>query len=411
MDMNRAGGLAEPPPLSLASSGKRILFVDDEPKVLEGLQRMLYPLRREWRMEFVGSGNEALKRLGESEFDVLVTDVRMPEMSGIELLAEVVERHPQIIRMVLSGTVDQDLTLRSAALAHQYLVKPCDAKALREKVERAFSLRVMLDDPGLKQVISRLHSIPSIPAIYARLVQALNAPEISARDIGDIVEQDVGLTAKVLQLANSAFLGISRRITRPSDAVVYLGVDTVRALSLTASVFSGFDSRKLPGFAFEQLQDHSLKVAIVAREIAKSLGWVRSAIDDAFVGGLLHDAGKFVLAHNCPEPYSQALAAAQREAKPVRETELAVFGTTHAEVGGYLLWLWGLSDGITEAVALHHRLPTDSRHQPGPVVAVHIADALVNRRIAEDLDQDYLTRTGLIGYLPQWQQSGGFQDR
>ena len=404
MDLNRTGGLVEPPPLALSPSSKRILFVDDEPKVLEGLQRMLYPLRREWQMEFVKSGNEALKRLGETEFDVLVTDVRMPEMSGIELLAEVVERHPQVIRMVLSGTVDQDLTLRSAALAHQYLVKPCDAQALREKVERAFSLRVMLDDPGLKQVISRLHSIPSVPAIYSRLVHALNAPDVSAREIGDIVEQDVGLTAKVLQLANSAFLGISRRITKPSDAVIYLGVDTVRALSLTASVFTGFDSRKLPGFAFEQLQDHSLKVAIMAREMAKSLGWTRSTIDDAFVGGLLHDAGKFVLAHNCPEQYGEALAAAERDAKPIRETEFAVFGTTHAEVGGYLLWLWGLSDGITETAALHHRLPTDPRHQPGPVVAVHIADALVNHRISEDLDQDYLTRTDLIRHLPDWQE-------
>jgi len=409
MHLNPNGGLVGPPPLGIPPSNKRILFVDDEPKVLEGLQRMLYPLRREWKMEFVGSGHEALKRLGETEFDVLVTDVRMPEMSGIELLAEVVERHPQVIRMVLSGTVDQDLTLRSAALAHQYLVKPCDAQALREKVDRAFSLRVMLDDPGLKQAISRLHSIPSIPAIYSRLVQALNAPEVSARDIGDIVEQDVGLTAKVLQLANSAFLGISRRITKPSDAVIYLGVDTVRALSLTASVFSGFSSRKLPGFAFEQLQDHSLKVAVMAREIAKGLGWTRSAIDDAFVGGLLHDAGKFVLAHNCSEPYGEALAIAKREAKPIREAELAVFGTTHAEVGGYLLWLWGLSDGITEAAALHHRLPTDPRVPPGPVAAVHVADALVNGRVQEDLDREYLSRTGLIGHLPGWQETANAQ--
>src|SRR5262249_34954838 len=130
MHLNRTGGVVETPPVGFSLATKRILFVDDEPQVLEGLQRILYPLPREWKMEFVASGNEALKRLGETEFDVLVTDVRMPEMSGIELLAEVVERYPQVIRMVLSGTVDQDLTLRSAALAHQYLVKPCDAQAL-----------------------------------------------------------------------------------------------------------------------------------------------------------------------------------------------------------------------------------------------------------------------------------------
>ncbi|MBZ5580545.1 MAG: response regulator, partial [Acidobacteriia bacterium] len=201
---------------------KRVLFVDDEPKVLSGLQRMLYALQNEWHMEFVASGAEALQRLSESEFDVLVTDIRMPVMSGIELLMEVVERYPQIIRLVLSGTVDTDLTLRSAALAHQYLVKPCDAAILRAKVDHALNLRVVLADPGLKQLISRLPSLPSVPAIYARLLEALRSPDVSTKDIGAIIEQDMGMTAKILQLVNSAFLGITRRITTPGEAVAYL---------------------------------------------------------------------------------------------------------------------------------------------------------------------------------------------
>src|SRR5581483_2981795 len=143
---------------------KRILFVDDEPKVLDGLQRMLYPLRNDWEMVFVASTQEALECLAKSEFDVLVTDVRMPEMAGMQLLAEVVERYPKVIRMILSGSVEQEMTLPSVMLAHQYLIKPCHPDTLRSAVERVAKFKVMLDDPQLRLVISKTQSLPSIPA-------------------------------------------------------------------------------------------------------------------------------------------------------------------------------------------------------------------------------------------------------
>lgn len=380
----------------------RILFVDDEPKVLEGLQRMLYPLRDEWKMEFVSSGEQALLRLSESEFDVLVTDIRMPVMSGIELLSEVIERHPQVIRLVLSGTVDQELTLRSAAVAHQYLVKPCDAKTLRAKVERAFSLRVMLEDPGLRRLVSRIQALPSPPATYIKLLEALRSPDVTVREIGAIVEQDVGMTAKVLQLVNSAFMGISRHVSTPSEAIVYLGIETLQALALSASVFSQFHPADLPGFSVDTLQEHSLKVGALAREIGKNLNLSKSARDEAFVGGLLHDAGKLVLAHYCSDSYREALLRAQRESSTIREAEQATFGTTHAEVGGYLLWLWGLPDAITEVAALHHRLPA-GRQTPGALLAVHVADALLNPMPERALGGEQLRDMPWIADLPEWQ--------
>jgi YesN/AraC family two-component response regulator len=120
---------------------KRVLFVDDEPKILEGLRRMLYPLRNEWHTAFASNGRDALQLLSESDYDVLVTDIRMPGMSGIELLQEVVKLFPNVVRLVLSGTADRAITLRSVTLAHQYLVKPCDAATLRATVEQSFRLR------------------------------------------------------------------------------------------------------------------------------------------------------------------------------------------------------------------------------------------------------------------------------
>jgi len=381
---------------------KRILFVDDEPKVLEGLKRMLYSYRKDWDMVFVSSGEQALQQLSQDHFDVLITDMRMPGMNGIDLLTQVVERHPQVVRMVLSGTADTEITLSSVTLAHQYLAKPCDAGALRATVERALNLRVMLDDPGLKQLVSRTHSLPSIPSVYTKLMKAVQSPEVTPKEIGQIISQDLAMSAKVLQLVNSAFFGTQRRISNPADAVIYLGIETVRALAVTVSVFSQFDTQQVPRFSLQAVRDHSLAVAALARRIAESLHLPKPSVEDAFLGGLLHELGKLVLACNYPQQYSQALLRTEKEGIPLQQAEREVFGTTHAQVGAYLLWLWGLPDGVTEIVAGYDQ--PRAEQQQGPLVAVHVANALMDEKAEKGLDTDCLRDMGLLDQLPEWRQ-------
>ncbi len=382
---------------------KRVLFVDDEPRVLDALKRMLYPLRGEWRMSFVSSGREALDLLAKSDFDVLVTDLRMPEISGLELLAKVAALHPQVVRMVLSGTADQEIVVRSATLAHQYLVKPCDAVTLRATVGRAFSLRVMLEDPALKQLISGLHSIPSVPAVYLELMEVLQSLDVSPKAVAAVISHDIGMTAKVLQLVNSSLFGIHRQITDPVDAVIYLGSEMVRQLVLVASAFSAFHSRGARRFSIERLQAHSLQVGGLARNIALSLELPEAAVDCAFVGGLLHDVGKLLLACNYPEKYDEAMRYAREARILQRMAEVQTFGTTHAEVGAYLLWLWALPDPITEVVLRHHEFPADPAGVASPAVAVHVADALVNDSLELDAVA-CLTQVGLGDKLAGWRQ-------
>lgn len=381
---------------------KRILFVDDEPKVLDGLKRMLYPYRNEWQMMFVSSATEALQRLAEAQFDVLITDVRMPQMSGIELLSEVVQRHPHVVRMVLSGMADKEVTLPSVMLAHQYLDKPCDPVTLRAAVERVFQLRVILDNPSLKQLISRIHSLPSIPAVYTRLMQALQADEVTPQEIGRIVSQDLAMTAKILQLVNSAFFGHRKHITSPTEAVIYLGADTVRALALSVSVFSQFDDQRVPSFSIESLRDHGMAVGTLARDIAQSLGLSKPEMEDAFLGGLLHELGKLVLAANYPKEYEESLRKVREEKISARQAEMETFGTTYADVGAYLLWLWGLPDPVTEIVARHPEPAPDPGAQP--IVAVHVADALLEKGSEKNLNLDCLAALGLLDQLPSWKR-------
>lgn len=387
---------------------KSILFVDDEPKVLNGLKRMLFPYGDRWQTEFACGGAEALKMLAASSFDVVVADLRMPGMDGATLLNEVARLYPQMVRMILSGTWEQDLRVQAAMIAHQYLSKPCDPEVLKVALDRTFALRDVFVDPALRALVSRTASLPSTPGIYRELIQMLQKDEVSARQIGMMLARDMGMTAKVLQLVNSAFFGLCRHITNLEDAVMFLGVDTVKALALSVSAFSCFRASRCQRFSIEGLQGHSTIVACLAREIAKSQKASKEFLDDTFVAGLLHDVGQLVLVSNHPEKYDEVLSAVMAGDKTITETERAVFGTTHAAVGSYLLWLWGLPDPVVEAVAFHHSPFKCPSGEFAPLTAVYVANVLKQAHstaiaAAEAcLDTAYLTSVGAANALSAW---------
>jgi putative nucleotidyltransferase with HDIG domain len=390
---------------------KRVLFVDDDQNILDGTKRTLHSMRTEWQMAFSTSGEQALRKLEESEFDVIVTDMRMPGMSGSELLTEVLQRYPSMVRIVLSGTVEHDLVLRSAATAHQYLVKPCDAATLRATLDTALRIREILKSPKLRSLVSRVTSLPSLPSVHAKLVESLENPEISSREMGEIIAQDVGMTAKLLQLANSAFFGLYRYVASPSEAAIYLGLDTIRALTLSTGVFSVFHESGAAEPFIGQLQRHSMRVGIVANAIAKHESLPKKICDSSLIGGLLHDVGKLVLAANCPEEYDEVLTSARKEGVACHERERQVFGATHAEIGAYLLWLWGLPDEMCKAVAFHHK-PADCSATGFPAAAaIHVADALEHEvegapdpLYRVEMDMNYLYTTGLVDHVPEWRR-------
>jgi putative nucleotidyltransferase with HDIG domain len=381
---------------------KRVLFVDGQPRVLESLKRMLHPLRHEWAMEFAASGSEALWRLSESNYDVLVTGIDMPEIDGVALLSDAIRICPQTVRIILCGGDDPDAILPSVSLAHQYLIKPCDAHTIQATVEKALALRSILDVPSLAALIGRMKSLPSPPAIYYRLMHAVLNENISSSELGSIIAQDLGMTAKVLQLVNSPLFAPSRAIASPEQAVIYLGIEMVRALAITESVFSQFGTRNHPGFSPEELRDHSFQVATLARRIAKERRLAPQFVDDVYLGGLMHDIGKLVLGSNFPSQYREVVRYFG-DAAALRETERRLFGTTHAEVGAYLLWLWGMPASVAGIVAQHHPADEDNGATE-PAAIVHLADRMI-RGGESAPDRDFLLRIGLpasLLELPEW---------
>lgn len=379
----------------------KILFVDDEPKVLQGIVRMLRSMREEWEVDTAESGEEALHKLEQSPADVLVSDMRMPGMDGAQLLTEVMKRHPQIIRIVLSGQSDQDTVMRSIGPTHQYLSKPCDTDTLKRTIQRAYQLRGLLADPGLRQLVSQMQSIPSMPALYTEVLHELQSPDPDLDKVGWIISRDMGMTGKILHLVNSAFFGFYSSVSNPTRAITILGLDKVRSLVLSIHIFSQFDQTRLSNFQVDALWRHSLRVGQTAKEIAFKFSPDKVLSEEAFMAGLLHDAGILVLMANRPDDYARVLSLQQQGDDSLEAIEHSIFGASHAEIGAYLFGLWGLADPILEAVAYHHHPEACLNSNFSALSAVHIADQLDATNVRETDPQpppatrDYLTALGL----------------
>jgi HD-like signal output (HDOD) protein len=388
---------------------RRILFVDDEANVLQGLKRLLHPMRREWETSFSQSGQDALQTLANESFDVIVSDMRMPGMDGAALLSEVMRHYPDMVRIILSGHSSQESTMKTIGVAHQFLAKPCDADQLKRTIEHAFALRDLLADEKLKGTLSQLGSVPSMPQLYKELLEELRYPDASAKRVGQIVAQDPGMTAKVLQLVNSAFFGLARRVVNPEQATAMLGVDTMKVLVLGIDVFSQFSGTGVEGLGPETIQRHCSHTANIAKQIAVLEKAPKDVIDASLMAGFLHDIGKLILAQNLPEKYAIIMGRSRKEGLPLCQVEREELGSTHAAVGAYLLGLWGLPSPIVEATAFHHEPSLSYNDTFSALTAVHVADILgpdhadeCDASEAEKLDLPYLQRVGVADRLDEW---------
>jgi HD-like signal output (HDOD) protein len=385
---------------------KTIVLVDDDPNMGERLCRLLKPLESEWKMVSVGSGQEALATLAAQRCDVIMTDMRMPGKDGVQLLDEVRTGYPRMVRVLLTEPSDQDAGLRSA---HQCLPKSSSLKIFQSTVTRACAIQELLSNEVLLKLVSGMHTLPSLPTLYREVMQELQSPDASIEKIGKIISKDPGMLTKMLQVVNSPFYGLPRRISSATQAVALLGLEAIKSLVLSMKVFSQFESSTQTFFSLDILWNHGMITGRYARMIAKTQGTEIRDMEDAFTAGLLHDVGLLVLATNVPDQYTETLAL-MNQGTAEWEAERQVLGATHAEVGGYLLGTWGLSDPIVEAVAFHHDPGRSTGHTFSPLAAVHIANVLEEQEQAADMDgpaieadTDYLHACGLDSDLSKWE--------
>jgi DNA-binding NarL/FixJ family response regulator len=236
---------------------RRILFVDDEPNVLDGLRNLLRKQRHQWEMLFATSGKAALDELARMPVDVIVSDMRMPGMDGAELLGRVRELYPQTARIVLSGHAERDAIARVVSVAHQFLSKPTDANTVRVVIERTCRFQALMLDPGIRRVVGGMEQLPSLPDTYFELTRATEDPDSAIADIAKIVERDLAMSVKVLQLVNSAYFGLAQKTESITRAVTYLGVENLKGLLVAVHVFSADNFPVIEGLSPTTLRDQA----------------------------------------------------------------------------------------------------------------------------------------------------------
>lgn len=351
----------------------QVMFVDDESRVLSGIERALIMQDTEWECRFASSGHEALTLLEEIPADVVVSDMRMPFMDGAEFLTQVRNRWPGTIRIILSGYSEPDATLRMLDVAHRFVSKPCDSSVLLTMVGSALTLRDMFQDPAVIEIVGRISRLPAAPKVFTEVNRLIASPTSDTRHIAALLGSDPALSAKIMQLANSAYFARGNHIHDIGSAITHLGLEQVKLLVLASQIFA--DAATDP--YVEQLQGHALLASTLAARLSNRQGVESTAALLARIALLI------------PEMRKTACTTTTRGNIPL-----------HAAVGAYLLALWGLPIDIVEAVA-HHVQPALSLDQHfGVIGTVHVAVALANNVVP---NTDYLDHTGVLDQLPLWQ--------
>lgn len=389
----------------------RIVFVDDEPHILKGLQRSLSEYDDHYDFAFYASASAALEGLEQHPADVIVTDMRMPGMDGAQLLQEVRRRHPAIIRVILSGFAEAGSVLKTVAVAHVYLAKPCDTDALFGAITRPLVLRRQLANPALLAIIGEVSALPSLPALVLRIEEELCSPQASAASIAKLLAQDVAMTAEILKLTNSAFFGLGTRMTTALQAVRTLGTETIHSLVLGLGLFRQYRGDPTVTPLLAALNAHGITVGRLAEAMIQAAAGNEAAVRAGQCAGMLSSIGWLVLLDRFPQQCRAVLEGAKTQT-PLSTIERTIFGATHNLVGAYLLGLWGFSDDIVEAVAFADE-PSKALGRDNPVLAgVHVATVLGPRLplpsggsipVAE-LDMAYLVEARQDGNFRRWQK-------
>jgi HD-like signal output (HDOD) protein len=380
----------------------RILFIDDDSQILDGIRRSMHCMRAEWQMRFCSEPVAALNELSAEPADVVVSDMRMPVMDGSEFLAEVKQRYPQTIRILLSGQAESESIIRATRSAHRYLSKPCDAPTLKAAITRTANLKAVLNDGQLAAMVGSVDALPTPPKAYQELVDCIRNPNSAIADAARIIRQDVAMTAKVLKLANSGFFGLREPVQSIDRAVAFVGMEAMSALVLGQELFNNKNPVTLPGFSLENLGRHSFECAAWARAVALSQQCSARVADAAFLCGVLHDVGRLVFATRVPPS-----APAQRR-DWLSETAMNM-KTHHARVGGYLLGLWGFPEAVVESIVWHHTPSRCGDMGFGLCGLLHVGDYLSHasqphpaEAAGPELEPGYLQDRGLAEKLPEW---------
>lgn len=388
---------------------RSIYVVDDQAPVLETTVLVLRSLGRTWEVKGFTDPLAALDAVKASAPDAVLSDEMMPGLQGSQLLEQVREIAPRTVRVIMSGCVALDkLTLITSA--HQYIAKPFDAYKLRDLLHRTFIAQDRIQNNGLQSLVTSLRSIPSLPQAHQSLLKELEDSDTPNGTIARLIGDDPGLSIKVLQLANSALFGRGYTVASPIDAVSCLGTDMISAIVLSQSVFKNYESLQSHDVDLPKIWAHCWGTACLAQFLCREKRLSHKTGEEAFLAGLLHEAGRFILVDNFPEDFQNACKEA-RAGKTALNTSLRkIIGATPSQISAYVLELWGLPASVIGAISLLDDPEKETPRSFSIGSALYIADHLASQTFPpdpfalENWKNEYLESIGCLGEIPAWEE-------
>lgn len=348
--------------------GKKILFVDDERQILKAINRMF--IGSDYEIYFAESGQEALDFLKSQLVDMVVSDMRMPQMDGLQLLTQVKSLYPSIIRIVLSGFSDEDKIYKAihCSIVKLYLFKPWKGDDLKNTINEIFNTQEILSSKHILTMINSIEQLPVLPNMYTKLITAIEQDN-NVDHIAKLVEEDQSISMQLLHIVNSAFYGIKTGSIK--TAIMNIGLGNIKNLILTSKLFT---ISRISDADKDILWRHSSMTNKLVMLIYKSL--LNKNISDSYLSaGLLHDIGRLVLLENYPKEYKKVIELITNNKDiSINEAEKEVLNITHDEVGAYLLNWWEIPDPIVASSLYHNNPSLCSGINKEIVSIVHIAD-------------------------------------
>jgi len=340
--------------------GKSILpvlvVIDDEEPILFSLQCLF---RKDgYNLHTFSSGRDALEFLKENDADVIITDMRMPEMNGTQFLESSTVRSSNAIKIIISGYEEKTIILNamSHGLARHYIMKPWDDEQLRAIVTESMLLQHKLKQKKLEDILLSFKSIPSPPNLHNKLKTMLQDEQLSNKDIAAEIEKSPALVAKLLRMSNSIFYGTRKPITNIFDSLTFIGTEFVLNIIFYLESFDSICSNIYPKAIpiVEEFTNFSIMRAQISKEIC--LNWHEEINpQEAYIAGLMLDIGMVFRICSNNEKSDLFLAEYLVGNKSLFLLDKETFKITHDEVGEALLNYWNFSPTIVTAVANHHR--------------------------------------------------------
>lgn len=240
--------------------------------------------------------------------------------------------------------------------------------------------------PGLP-ILAEIERLPTISPVVAEVLRLTSSDMAHAADVATAISRDPALTARVLRLVNSAYFGFSTSVATVYHAVIILGFEAVRSLTVAvAAVDAASHARKEIGVSLEDYWYHAAAVASSSRDVARSA--LPCSWGEAFTAGLLHDIGHLILASCVPQAYREVMAATQGRGRPIAKVEQEILGADHTEIGALVARRWNLPELLVSAIR-HHHDPGLAEDYREVVAAVHVANVVAHTTGAPGLDASY----------------------